>query len=497
MSVRIIPLVDGRSKLECFNPSTNEPLQDLTTISLPELTERLVRSRAAATELASWPVKARVRCLRRFRRAMARNTDKLIKAICDETGKKPMEGLLEVFGALEIMVQSEKAALKELRKQRRASGTFVHKRGYIDYEPYGVATVISAWNYPLLLSVTPTYEALLAGNSAVVKPSEQTSLVPLLAQEIFEESTGMKDLYQVVVGLADVGEALVASPDTDIVCFIGSTVVGRKIAVAAAQQLKPVILELGGKDPMLVLEDANLDRAAKAAVWAGFTNAGQTCIAVERVYVVDKVYDKFIALLRKEAEKLTHGAQDEADIGSITLDVQYDKIQHHIDDARAKGAHIEIFGEPDGRHHPPVIVTDVDHTMDIMTDETFGPELGVMRVADEAEAIAKANECAYGLSGYVFTKSKARGRRIARQLHCGTVGINDAVIQYGMGALPIGGHKESGLGQLHGREGILNFSKVKSVVENRIELPVELWWYDMAPKIYTSFRRLAKTRYRW
>ncbi len=440
MSVRIIPLADGRSTLACFNPSTNEQLQELTTISMTELTATIERSQVAATDFANWPVKARVRRLRQFRRALARNTDVLIEAICAETGKKRMEGLLEVFAALEIMLQSEKAALQVLRKRRRASGTFVHKRGYIGYEPYGVAAVISAWNYPLLLSVTPAYEALLAGNSAVVKPSEQTSLVPMLAQKIFEESTGLKDCYQVVVGLADVGEALVSSTETDIICFIGSTAVGRKIAVAAANQLKPVILELGGKDAMLVLEDANLARAAKAAVWAGFTNAGQTCIAVERVYVLDAVYDRFVQLLRTEAESLTHGVDAKADIGSITIDAQYEKIQHHLEDARAKGARVEIFGEPDGRHHPPVIVTDVDHTMDIMTDETFGPELAVMRVADEAEAIAKANECAYGLSGYVFTGNKRRGRRIARQLYCGSVSINDVLVHYGMGALPIGGH---------------------------------------------------------
>lgn len=215
----------------------------------------------------------------------------------------------------------------------------------------------------------------------------------------------------------------------------------------------------------------------------------------ERVYVEKTVYAEFLRLVREEARKLSTGGQPDDAIGAVTLELQYDKIMDHLKDAEMKGARVERFGHPAGRHIPPTLVTEVNHTMTIMTDETFGPELAVMKVASEEEAIEKANDSSFGLSAYVFTGSARRGRRIARQLDCGAVAINDVIVQFGMALLPFGGFRSSGLGKVHGKEGLLSFSRQQAVVESRIQFPMELWWYDLGQKTYGLMRRFIKLWY--
>ncbi|MCK4577800.1 MAG: aldehyde dehydrogenase family protein [Candidatus Marinimicrobia bacterium] len=495
MSAIIHTEADGRVVLKCFNPATHEPLQEIMALTADGVEARLDGLREQAACYKNEPVKTRVRLIRRFRKALARHFDELCDSICQETGKKPQEAILEIFGALEIIRTAEKLARTTLKRRYRSSGVLIHKRGYVEYWPYGVATIISPWNYPLLLVVAPAVEALLAGNTVAAKPSEHTTLTALLAKQIFDAATGRPELFAVLPGTAEIGRQLVASPKTDVICFVGSTKVGKTIAVQCARLLKPVVLELGGKDAMIVLEDARLARAAKSAVWGGFSNAGQTCVSVERVYVVEPVYDEFVALLRAETGKLTAGEEPDNAIGAVTLEAQYDKINAHIDDARSKGAECEVFGEPDGWHMPPVLLTGVDHSMMVMTDETFGPELAVMKVADEEEAIAKANDSSFGLSTYLFTGNAARARRISQRLVSGAVVVNDVIVQYAMASLPIGGIRDSGLGKLHGPEGLLSFSRQRSVVEGRIDLPMELWYYDLIRKTFGMTRKFIKMWY--
>jgi acyl-CoA reductase-like NAD-dependent aldehyde dehydrogenase len=463
--------------------------------SLEDVDHVIKRLQQAAIEYNHAPIRERVRVVRQFRKQLARKLDLIIGSICTETGKKPPEALVEVFGALEIIHTAEKLAPSVLRRKYRSSGTLIHKRAYVEYRPHGVAALISPWNYPMLLVAAPAVEALAAGNTVIAKPSEHASLTTLLIKEIFDEATGRPELMEVVLGAVDVGQRLVTSPLTDVVCFTGSTRAGRTIAHDCAENLKPVILELGGNDPLIVLEDANLKRAAKSAVWGGFTNAGQTCVSVERVYVVESVFEEFMQLLRQEANKLSAGGQAEDAIGAVTVEIQYDKIMNHLKDAREKGAQIETFGTTEGRHLAPTLLTNVDHTMEIMTDETFGPTLAIMPVASEDEAIQKANDTRFGLSAYIFTRSERRAKRVARQLECGAVAFNDVVVQYGMASLPIGGFKDSGLGKFHGKEGLLSFSREQSVAESRFRLPMELWWYDLGKKTYNGLRKFVKWRY--
>jgi len=485
----------GKTLIKCFNPATGEPLRELEGHSSEAVDQALERLRSAAASYNYSPIKERVKLVRRFRKALVANLDGLIESICSETGKKRPEALLEVFAAFEVVRYQANIAPRTLRNRYRSSGILIHKRGYVAYRPHGVAAIISPWNYPFVLVVSPLVEALLAGNTVVVKPSEFTSITGLLVKQIFDEAIGRPELFELVVGAADAGQQLVTSPLTDVVCFTGSTRVGQIIAQVCAKTLKPLILELGGKDALIILGDANLKRAAKSAVWGGFTQAGQVCMAVERVYVMAPVYDEFLRLLREETRKLTTGNKPEDAIGPITTDFQYDKVLAHINDARAKGAVVETFGEPDGQHIPPTLLTGVDHTMTVMTDETFGPELAVMPVESEEEAIDKANDSLYGLSTYIFTGDERCGRRMARRLSSGMVVINDVIIQYGLAALPFGGFRFSGLGKVHGREGLLGFSQQQSVVGTRFPLPMELWWYDLGQKTYGLLRKFMKWWY--
>ena len=495
MSATLETLATGGTRIKCFNPATGEPLRELDAHSPADIDDLLKRLRDAAVAYGRSRVRARVALVKRFRKALARRTDDLVDSICAETGKRPIEALVEVFGALELMRHGGRVADRVLRRQFRSSGALVHKRGYVDHYPYGVAAVIAPWNYPFVLVAGPVTEALLAGNTVVAKPSEYTSLTTLLMKDIFDEATGRPELLGIVLGSGAEGRHLVDSALTDIICFTGSTRVGKSIAEACAASLKPVVLELGGKDPLIVLEDANLERAAKAAIWGGFTNAGQTCVAVERVYVVAPVYDEFLQRIRSETQKLMSDGQADGPIGPVTVDAQADIVREHLRDAESKGARVEKFGVDDHRRLPPALITGVDHSMSIMTDETFGPELAVMSVASEEEAIRQANDSRFGLSAYIFTGSERRGRRVARQLHCGSVAINDVIVQFGFAALPFGGWRDSGLGRLHGREGLLSFSQQQSVVGSRLRLPVELWWYDLGQRSYGALRKFIRWWY--
>ena len=499
MSAQLETLPSGKLRLTCFNPATGEPLGELESHTLEEVDQALERLRQAAAAYNQSPVWQRVKLVRRFQKALTANLDRIVETICAETGKKPPEGLLEFFSAAELGRYAAREAPAALHRQYRPSGVLIHKRGYVDYRPHGVAVVIAPWNYPYVLLVAPVIEALLAGNTVVVKPSEHTSLTALLVKEIFDEATGRPELFEVVLGAGEVGQRLVTSLLTDLVCFTGSTGVGRKVAKACAEQLKPYILELGGKDPLIVLADADLKQAAKAAVWGGFTNAGQSCIAVERVYVEQPVYEQFLDLVRLESRKLRVGPDDNHQIGAVSITAQYDKIQAHIKDATDRGANVERLGSMDGqegRFVAPALLTEVDHTMKIMSDETFGPTLAVMPVASAAEAVQKANDSSFGLSAYIFTGNPRRGRELARQLECGSACINDVLVQAAQASLPYGGFRDSGIGKLHGREGLLAFSRQQAVVEPRINLPVQLWWYDLVSKTYGLMKKFIRAWYR-
>ena len=357
----------------------------------------------------------------------------------------------------------------------------------VRYEPLGLVGVIGPWNYPLTNSFGDSIPALLAGNSVILKPSEVTPLTSLLLAEGLAAS-GLPDaVFQVATGRGATGAALV--DEVDMIMFTGSTETGKKVMARAAQTLTPVALELGGKDPMIVLADADLERAANLAVYYSMLNGGQTCISIERVYVEEPAYDEFV---RKVVDKVGALRQGEstgpatAEVGAMTFSKQIDIVEEHVRDALAKGARALTGGKRRpgaGLFYEPTVLVDVDHTMKAMTEETFGPTLPIMKVADAEQALELANDSPYGLAAAVFSGDRERGEQLARRLQAGAVCVNDALLNYVAVELPMGGWKASGLGTRHGAAGIRKFTKQQSLFISRVHLKRDVFMFPYKPTV--------------
>ena len=482
------------------NPATKKTIGSVSLTPLDQLPEIFLQAQKAKTYWTHLQRSKRAKILRNVRKKLVAHMDELSELIASETGKTNWEGFLEVFTTVEHLRHMCRFGAEYLEPEARSSGIFQNKKCYINYIPHGVVGVISPWNYPLILTSTPVVEALMAGNTVVLKPSELTPLTGKRMGELFHEAGIPENVLQVVQGLGDVGASIVDNQKIDMICFTGSVEVGRKIALACANKLKPVILELGGKDPMIVLEDANLERAAGAAVWGGFSNSGQTCISTERVYVVEDVADRFINLVKKKTEELSTGPDKTAsDIGALINEQQQKRVLDHIKEAVANGAKILSGGkdlsELGGYFIKPTVLEAFDNNSDIMKKETFGPEICIVRVKDEDDAIEKANSSGYGLSASIFTKSKKRGRALAQRTTAGSVCINDVMTNYITADLPFGGVGVSGIGRVHGPEGLRSFCQTQSVLIDRFGLNKEPWWFPMSEGTKKLFKSLTKIIY--
>ena len=360
--------------------------------------------------------------------------------------------------------------------------------------------MIGPWNYPLTNSFGDCIPALAAGNAVILKPSEITPLTSMLMADMLRESGMPDDVYQVATGYGETGTALV--DEADFIMFTGSTKTGKKVAERAAQSLTPVGLELGGKDPMIVLADADLERAANGAAFYSMQNSGQTCISVERVYVEEPVYDEFVAKVRDKVGSLRQGRPGDpgsVDVGAMTFPPQLDIIEDHVKDAVEKGAKVEVGGHAKtegGRFYEPTVLTGVDHSMKAMTEETFGPTLPIMKVKDADEAVKMANDSPYGLAASVWTKDTAKGEAVARRIEAGAVCVNDVMVNFAVTEVPMGGIKESGIGRRHGAEGIRKFCYQKSVVVDRFGLKSELTWFPNTAAKLKGLKRVMRLLYR-
>jgi len=364
------------------------------------------------------------------------------------------------------------------------------KSGWLVREPYGVIGIVSPWNYPFSIPATETLAALVAGNAVVLKPSEFTSLVALELQSLLREASVPRDVFQVVVGDGATGAALVYS-QIDKLVFTGSVATGKRIAASAAERLLPVVLELGGKDPMLVLDDADVDVASSAAVWGAFVNAGQTCLSVERCYVHRSLYPQFLRACVEKTKRLRvgNGLDRETDVGPMIHERQFRMVEAHVEHAVARGAQVLAGGsrllELGGNFYQPTVVADVTHEMRIMREETFGPVLPVMAFDTDEEAVRLANDSEYGLAASVWTRNRQRGERLARRIQAGTVMVNDVVSCFGISEAPHGGVKSSGVGRTHGRFGLEEMVRLKYVDVDRMPGMKKVWWYGYG----TSFAR--------
>ena len=440
--------------------------------------EAVARARRAAPEWSPLPVRRRVEALAELARVFERRADDLAASIVEETGKPQAEALAEVVVSVELIRYYRAHAPRHLRPRRVSSGWMMWKKAWVEREPLGVVGAITPWNYPLILAMDAVTTALVAGNAVVVKPSELTPLATTMIPELCREAGLPEGVVQVVTGDGRTGEALVRS-GVDKIFFTGSTAVGRKVMAAAAETLTPVTLELGGKDPAIVLDDADLERAARGIAFGGFFNAGQTCISIERVYVLEPVADAFIEALVREARALRWDGAGARDLGPMITAAQHRKVSEHIEDAVAKGARILTGGVPEAGEGAiaPTVLADIDATMKVYAEETFGPVLPVIPVPSEEEAVRRANDTAYGLFASVWTGNRKRGLRLARQIRSGGVSINDSLSHYGVGGLPMGGVADSGFGSRRGLEGLDEMTRVRTYFADRGGLTREPWWF--------------------
>lgn len=491
-------------KLDSFNPRTGGLIGSVATTEPEEIPGIVEQSRAAFNQWSSTGHDERRRHLKAFKRTLLDNMDRLAEMLHEETGKDRADACVgDVNPAISLVDYYARKAEKLLRPRRAATRPMIMTRGWTEYHPRGVVAVIPAYNFPLLLTMVSVVPALAAGCSVILKPSELTPLTGQLIGDLFHEAGIPADLVQVIQGGAETGAALVGA-DVDLVVFTGSPGTGRKVALEAAANLTPTILELGGKDAMIVLEDADATQAARGAVWASTLNAGQVCISVERVYVVEAVAQPFIEEMERAMDELTAGTGDRRDIGAIIDPNQLEIINSHVADALFKGATLRRGGHEvtsnSGCFFEPTLLTGVDHSMKVMTEETFGPVVAVMQVPDEETAIRLSNDSRYGLHGSVWSKDKRRAAAVASHLHTGTVAINDHMINLYVPALPFGGVKDSGYGVEAGPEGIRSFCYTQSFTSPRWMSTSRLLlggrWNPrrFGPRYWRNFARIV---YRW
>jgi acyl-CoA reductase-like NAD-dependent aldehyde dehydrogenase len=475
-------------KISSVNPATGEVLREFECANELEVQAALARARATQAAWAGSGVRRRVAVLREFQRRLLEKKSEIAEAITREAGKPVAEALttevLVVLDAARFLIEN---AWRLLRDQPLPHGSLATKlkSGRLLREPYGVVGIISPWNYPFSIPATETLAALVAGNAVVLKPSEFTSLVAQELASLLHAAGVPRDIFQVVVGDGSTGAALIHSrgPGIDKLVFTGSVATGKRIAAAAAERLLPMVLELGGKDPMLVLDDADVDLASSAAVWGAFVNAGQTCLSVERCYVHRSLYEKFLRACVEKTNKLRvgRGLDRETDVGPMIHERQLRIVEAQVEDAVARGARVLAGGsrvpELGKNFYKPTVLADVTHEMRILREETFGPVLPVMAFKDDEEAVRLANDSEFGLAASVWTRSRERGERLARSIYAGTVMVNDAISCFGISEAPHGGVKSSGIGRTHGRFGLEEMVRLKYLDVDLAPGRKKVWWY--------------------
>lgn len=482
------------------NPATGERVLELRETTAEEVIAAVARARVAQEEWGRLSLADRRQVLLRYRDLLIDRSGGLVSTLVAETGKTSGEAYgNELFYVCDAIGYWTKRGAKFVTPEKVSPHLFKAKKVVSRYEPMGVVGIISPWNFPLVLTIGEAIPALMAGNAVVIKPSELTPGSILDAVALLREVPGVAtDLVQVVLGFGQTAETLI--DHVDMVSFTGSVATGRKVARRAAERLIPVSLELGGKDPMIVLEDADLERAANACVWGALMNSGQVCTSIERVYVEEAVYDVFTAKVAEKVAKVRQGGGAEADIGCMTSPMQLEKVEAQVADALRCGARALQGGArvPDsgGLFYEPTVLVDVNHDMEVMKEETFGPVIPIMRVKDWHEAVRLANDSTYGLDSAVFTRDRKLAQQVASALATGSVCVNECLINFVILDAPMGGRKQSGSGRRHGAEGIRKYCHQKTVVSDRFGLKNEFNWFPQGRKKGNVLRRMIRVLYR-
>jgi acyl-CoA reductase-like NAD-dependent aldehyde dehydrogenase len=485
------------------NPATGELITTIPLLGADELRAMAERARVAQPGCEAMGFEGRGKVLRRAQKWMLDNAERVIDVVVSESGKTHEDAQLADLGytvaALGFWAKEAEGYLADERVPSWNNPVAAGKKLIIRYAPIGVVGVIGPWNYPIANSFGDCIPALAAGNSVILKPSEVTPLSSLLMEEMMRECGLPEDVFQVATGDGSTGAALIAN--VDCVMFTGSTRTGKAVMKAAADELIPCYLELGGKDPMIVCADADIERAANAAAFYSMNNGGQVCISVERVYVEAPVYDEFVQKVTDNIRVLRQGAPagiGTVDIGAVTFPPQLEIIDSHVRDAVEKGAKVLTGGHPGtgaGRFYEPTVLVDVDHSMKCMREETFGPTIPIMKISDPDEGVRLANDTEYGLQASVWTRDVKRGEELARRVQAGVVCVNDAQVNYTALNLPMGGWKASGLGSRHGAGGIRKYTKIQSLLITRRALKREPFMFPYRAKRTLMLRRMFNFLY--
>ncbi|MFI6095022.1 succinic semialdehyde dehydrogenase [Lentzea sp. NPDC051213] len=483
------------------NPATGAAIGHVPDASAEEVAEAVERARRAQPDWAALSARTRAELFARGRRWLLKHRQEIASSIVAENGKALEDAIVEIVYCAGAFAYWAKHAPRLLADTKiRSLSPFVLGRAmYTRRVPVGVVGVIGPWNNPLINSFGDAIPALAAGNAVVLKPSEHTPLTALLLEKMALECGWPDDVFQVVTGAGATGQALVDT--ADFVMFTGSTRTGRVVAARAGERLVPCSLELGGKDALVVLADADLERAVNVTIQGALSNGGQMCTSVERVYVEEPVYDAFVDLLCERFEQVTSGKPaglGSTDVGAVTFPPQLAVIAGHVEDAVDKGARVLVGGQASpgpGRFFEPTLLADVDHTMKCMREETFGPTLPVMKVATAEEAVRLVNDSSYGLQASIIGSSMKRARRLAEQLEVGCVTVNDAQTNYMAMGLPMGGWKESGLGVRHGAEGIRKYTRLQAISTNRFPMRRDPHMIPYQPSAYRFILRLVDVMY--
>jgi succinate-semialdehyde dehydrogenase/glutarate-semialdehyde dehydrogenase len=477
------------------NPATNEEIGKVPVTSAEDVRIAVEKSRAAFLKWRETSFKERAKVVMKAREVILAEMEEIARLISDESGKPVAEALsMEIAPVLDLMQYFARNAAKILKPEKINIGLYATLGRYskIVYQPLGVVGIIPAWNYPFSIPLGETAMSLLAGNTVILTP-----FIGLKIGEIFQKAGLPADIVQVLTGDGRTGAALVDAGVNKIM-FTGSVGTGKLIAESAAKHLTSVVLELGGKDPMIVFRDANLNLAAEAAIWGAFCNSGQSCSSVERLYVEESVAEQFTNLIVEKTKKLrqNYGSDESTDIAAMSSERQLKLVEEHVASFAAEGAKILTGGKRNakfkGSFFEPTVIAGADNSMRAMREETFGPTLPIAVFKTEEEAIQLANDSEFGLTASVWTKDLTKGKRVAERIEAGTVCVNEVLYTHGIGQTPWGGFKNSGYGRTHGRQGLLELVQPQHIHVNRFAILPNAWWLPYSPEAVKTFRGFAR-----